>query len=66
MPTYEMYTKDFAKAVLSGRKKLLKLNDMKFVQVKKYEELSVKKLYPMFLELEGMPFYFPDSYPVGR
>ena len=40
-----MFTKDFAKEVFSGRKKLLKLKDVTFIQVKKYDELSVKNLY---------------------
>ena len=61
-----MFTKDFAKEVFTGKKKLLKLKDVKFVQVTKYDELSVKSLYPKFMTLEGMPEYFPASYPKGR
>ena len=66
MPSFEMFTKDFAKEVFSGSKKLLKLREVKFISVKKYDELSVKNLYGNFLELEGMIFYFPDKYPKGR
>ena len=54
MCPYEMFTKDYAKMIFEGKKKLLKLKDVKFVQVIKYDELSVKKLYDEFLTLEGM------------
>ena len=55
MPPIEMFGKDFMKEVLSGSKKLLKMKDVKFVNVVKYEELSVKNLYDKLLTLEGMP-----------
>ena len=61
-----MFTKDFAKEVFSGKKKLLKLKDVQFIQVVKYDELSVKNLYNKFLSLEGMSEYFPTAYPKGR
>ena len=61
-----MFTKDFAKDVFSGLKKLLKLREVKFIQVTKYDELSVKALYDKFLSLGGMKDYFPDKYPKGR
>ena len=60
-----MFTKDFAKEVFSGQKRLLKMREVKFVNVTKYDELSVKNLYDKFLSLEGMKFYFPDKYPKG-
>ena len=66
MPSYEMFTKDFAKEVYSGRKMLLKLQDVRFVTIIKYDELSVKNLYAKFLLLDGMPNYFPNTYPKGR
>ena len=66
MPNYEMFTKDFAKEVFAGRKRLLRMNEVKFVNVTRYEELSVKNLYDKFLSLEGMKFYFPDKYAKGR
>ena len=61
-----MFTKDFAKAVFSGQKRLLKMREVKFINVTKYDELSVKSLYDNYLSLEGMKFYFPDKYPKGR
>ena len=54
MPTYEMFQKDFAKAVFQGQKKLLKLREVKFIAVTKYDELSVKQLYDKFMTLDGM------------
>ena len=52
--------------IFKGKKKLLKLNEVKFVHVIKYDELSVKNLYDKFMTLEGFPDYFPDKYPKGR
>ena len=61
-----MFTKDFAKEVFSGKKKLLKLSEVRFVSVTRYDELSVKNLYLNFISLEGMASYFPSKYPKGR
>jgi len=61
-----MFTKDFAKEIFTGKKKLLKLCDVKFIQVTRYDELSVKGLYDKFMTLEGMSEYFPGKYPIGR
>ena len=61
-----MFTRDFAKEVFQGKKKLLKLSEVKLIQVTKYDELSVKNLYDKFLTLEGMAEYFPSKYPKGR
>jgi len=66
MPTYEMFTKDFAKEIFEGRKKLLTNCDVKKVKVTKYDELSVKKLYKKFMVLEHFPDYMPDKYAKGR
>ena len=61
-----MFTKDFAKEIFSGQKKLLKLREVKFVNVTRFDELSVKNLYGRYMELEGFKFYFPTKYPKGR
>ena len=61
-----MFTKDLAKEVFRGTKGLLKLKEVKFVSVTKFDELSVKNLYDRFLGLEGMHSYFPNKYPKGR
>ena len=44
----------------------MKLNDVRFVNVIRFKELSVKHLYDHFMGLPGLTAYFPDSYPVGR
>jgi len=50
---------DFAKEIFEGKKKLLKLADIKLIAVIKYDELSVKGLYSKFMTLDGMAQYFP-------
>ena len=44
----------------------MKKRDVVYIDVPKYDELSVKKLYDNLLSLDGMDKYFPDSYPKGR
>ena len=61
-----MFTREFAKEILKGTKKLLKLREVKFVQVVKYDELAVKHLYEKLLTLPLMAEYFPNKYPKGR
>ena len=61
-----MFTKDHAKEIFQGTKKLLKMSDVKFVNVIKFDELSVKNLYNKLLVLDGMEQYFPNKYPKGR
>ena len=62
----EMFTKEFQKALFAGEKKLMKLSDVKLISAPKYDELSVKALYPIFIRLDGMKYYFPDKYSKGR
>ena len=61
-----MFLRDFAKEVFQVKKKLLKLSEVKLIQVTKYDVLSVKNLYNKFLTLDGMAEYFPSKYPKGR
>ena len=61
-----MFTKDFAKEIFKENKKLLKLKDVRMVEVTRFDELSVKRLYDNFLALAGMKAYFPSTYPKGR
>ena len=42
------------------------MHDVKFVNVVKYDELSVLHLYEKLIMLEGMAVYFPSSYPQVR
>jgi len=40
--------KDFLKKILKDEKKLLPLADVKYVNVPRYDELSVKRFWPIF------------------
>ena len=42
-------TKDHMKEILSGEKKLIPRSTVNFVQVNKYDEISVKTLYTKML-----------------
>ena len=64
--TKEMFTKEFQKALFAGKKKLLKMGCVNWINVPKYDELSVKNLYDKFILLEGMIDYFPNKYCKGR
>ena len=62
----EMFTKEFSKKLFAGEKKLMKLKEVNFVSAPKYDEISVKNLYPKLIEFENMKFYFPDQFNKGR
>ena len=62
----EMFTREFQKALFKGDKKLMKLKEVDFISAPRYDELSVKKLYPILIELDGMKNHFPDKYAKGR
>ena len=55
--------KDFLKEVLTGSKKLLKLNEVNRVNVPKYDELSVLSFWPQMKEDEEFMKYFPTKFP---
>ena len=50
----EMFTRDFTKALFAGETRLMKLKEVNFISTPKYDEISVKKLYPILIEMEGM------------
>ena len=45
-----MINKDYLKDIFAERKKLMKLVDVKLVAVPKYDEISVKNIWPMIKE----------------
>ena len=45
MLPYKMITKDFMKEVLQGKKKLLKMHQVKFINAPLFDEIAVKHLY---------------------
>ena len=61
-----MFTKDYAKDIFAEKKQLIKKKDVLYIEVPKFDELSVKRLYDQLLSLESMTNYFPDKYPKGR
>ena len=61
-----MLNKDFIKLVLVEKKKLLSLSEVKHVHIPKYDELSVKKFWPLMWEVEDFMVYMPDPSQEGR
>ena len=59
-------TKDYMKAILRGEKKLFGKTDVRHIKVTKYDELSVKTIYPKLIQRPELKPFFPDSYPKGR
>ena len=66
MMPFEMVTKDMLKDVLSGKKKFLKMQDVRFCNVPVYDEIGVKALYDDALKMPQMVDYFPDKLPKGK
>ena len=61
-----MFTKDYAKKIFGEQKLLIRKKHVQFIDVPKYDELSVKNLYDKLITLGDMRMYFPDTYPKGR
>ena len=66
MMPYDMLTKDMIRDIFAGNKSVLKLPQVNFVSVPKYDELSVKSLYANLIKLPEMAQFFPDKYPKGQ
>ena len=66
LPPDTMINKDFLKQVLAGEKSLLKMSELKAVNVPKYDKLSVKYIHPRIKEDPKVLKYFPNRYPEGR
>jgi hypothetical protein len=50
----------FIKAILSNQKRVFKTNEIKTFNVPKYEELSIKNLYPDALKDPEVAIYLPN------
>lgn len=61
-----MMNKDFLRQVLKDEKKLLKLSELKPINMPKYDELSVKNLYDKLKDKHKFMQYIPDKLPNGR
>ena len=66
LPSDTMYNKDFLRQVLAEDKELFKLKDVKFRIIPVYDELAVKKFWPMMKTDAEFMKYFPDKLPNGR
>ena len=61
-----MFTKDYAKDIFAEKKILMKKKNVLYIEVPKFDELSVKNMYEKLIKLDNMHKYFPDTYPKGR
>ena len=61
-----MINKDHLKLVLTDQKKFLKLSEVKFINVPRYPEISVARLYPHFQTDPETMQYFPDRLAAGH
>ena len=61
-----MLNKDFLRQVFVEEKSLLPLADVKWIEVPKYQELSVVNIFPRFKKDAEVMSYIPDRLPKGR
>ena len=61
-----MITKDWLKLIFAGKKRLMEMNEVKRVNVKSYDELSVIKLWPDYSQDPEFMMFMPDSFPKGK
>ena len=61
-----MINKDFLKEVFTNDKKLLTLKQINYINVPKYDELSVTILWPLLKDDEEFMQFFPSKLPKGR
>ena len=61
-----MINHDFMRDVLAERKFLIKLADVRYVNVPHFDELSVKNIFPIFKDDVQVMKYFPSSLPTGK
>ena len=66
LPDDTMFNKDFLKLVLADEKKLMPINEVRFINVPHYDEVSVKRLWPKMKLAPNFMLYFPDRLPQGR
>ena len=52
--------------MLAGSKALMPLNEVKYVNVPSYDEISVKDLWPQLQDNAEFQRYFPSAFPKGR
>ena len=60
LPPIDTINKDYLKLILTNEKLLLPMNEVNFIKVPKYEELSVKGIYPQAAADNKLRKYLPD------
>ena len=66
VPPDSCTNKDFLREVLAGRKKLLKMAEVKWCNPPRYDEISVSNLYPKFANDPNVATYMPSQLPKGK
>ena len=66
VPPEKMVNRDFMKQLLGEAKSLLELRTVQHVNMPRYDELSVKKFWPLMQKDEVFMKYLPDPTPDGR
>ena len=66
LPPASMINKDYLKDILAEHKRLIELKDVIMVSVPKYDELSVKQVWPMIKADPDLMKFFPDKLPKGK
>ncbi len=61
-----MLNRDFMKQLLAEEKKLLELRAVRHVNMPRYDELSVKKFWPLMQKEVVFMLYMPDPMADGR
>lgn len=66
VPPEKMLNRDFMKQLLTEAKRLLELRQVQHVNMPRYDELSVKKFWPLMQKDAAFMLYMPDPTADGR
>ena len=66
MPPSDNIHKDFLRQVFRDEKKLFKENDVKRINVPKFEEISIKAILKMYKDDEKVQSYLPEIKAKGK
>ena len=66
VPPEKMLNRDFMKQLLAEAKKLLELSAVRHVNMPRYDELAVKKFWPLMQQDAAFMQYMPDPTPDVR
>ena len=58
--------KDYLRQIFRDEKKLLGLNDVKYISIPAFDELAVEKIWPMVKEDAEFARLFPDKLSKGK